>query len=1484
MSSVDRLGSGDAANWESFELRLFQIADTKSVESIAMAVSKLAKESHLTKNHEKALEVIQSLNAKSLSLKRGPLFNKDLQVLIIFALEHHKDIPVERMQGFLEELVGKITPALLNENRVDSLKIFENILEDIYKINPKIIEEPSYQKAVDMLSLKFASWANREKLGYLTIENGRLSLTPDLMKAKHSSSEVAAYLEEQSMNLPHALLETLKMRYKLEQSDYKIMSSPRIGKILEDQAKTKGFEAAIDLLDVMQQEKIQSKKRYAAVADWPVIKETEFLQIIPKVSSPVGMPQPISKIEGSPSILLTMMEPELEETFEVNGLKLTNAEILIMSSVEVSEWAKKMPASEQARLLKHKSFVDNFYQNKICFPYEVCGKKFLITPPTTRYFPKQFLAMSLTGREDVLISKDKRRRGAQEFTEIELQGSKTISSFSTETISLEKAQEIVQEVRRSVSPGSIIPNQPEIVGVHGLISQMPPMSMVGQNAIDSSTDAKYQHLQCVTDVPTKLIPAFQAETELKYETTYEDEKKTTQSIQVFKVRSETFPGSVYKISCSGNDKVTQEYLSNIAEKFSESENNGSLFNFVAHKKEDGSFEYYFVLRKSITAHPHLQQEAIELGTTRPGWLEVLGVRIGKSEETFTDLPDAEYKKLLNRFAVEMKEEALFESIAHSQLTKAGPVRHNLLETSLRALRSDAETSQMFHVVLLKGAKRADDAKALIVNAPQDMKPNFSLTEEEVQKKSIEEIAIAFANEIDDRIQTGKNFGVIIIDAVAFGKCKEIEYLKEHQETLINEFKRITEGDPKKTFKEFLLEQFQANPEMGNFISLFDDHVVNEFLEKPFLVEEIPFHKAIMKVTGEKLAKGKLANMRFADYAYAHTTLIDKKASSEEYLRVKEEMKLLGGTRFNLLPSHDVESDVTILLLKTKIFALLKKGEIEEVSQLLDEQMTPSSSSAVDKIIDQLINWSKEASKLGLDFSILAPGTREKIKESLLKKVASRMIPLLQKQGESYSLQDFSLTTMVIPPEFQSGGKIVPCAFKSFTSPIGTHCAETKTVDLPLVPVGKRIAIIMNGGQAPGVADLVVGAMMAAGPGNQIDVIIHGNEGLIKGESVHVQMKDLPVIQAQGGFPGGTTRKSLRTEKEKALAIRNLQKYDGAIFIGGDGSFRHNKALFLESKVPVYFCIKTIDGDFAVEDADFTLGFYTAIAGYGNMIEEFKSVAKENQEFHFVQVGGRFAGYLAAGTSAVLPETSRPNLSIIPEEIVSNGWNIDALTDHIAKACAKRITIGKDFGVISIAEGVIDVIPEIKLLVEKLKQLEKDDPSTNVVELKVKLKRLIAEEANLLTIVQALSDEDIGFLAKPDPMGRVQVAQIDTYAFLGRLVEKKLKAWQLTPPEGIELSSAKIPKMKGTKSNYDQRSKIAIGRDAENGFKQGLAAVSAALKGLTVDGQKAAIIATSRLREKPIVISTEVKPEGEYISLDHPFLQLRKERALGDLYS
>ena len=89
-------------------------------------------------------------------------------------------------------------------------------------------------------------------------------------------------------------------------------------------------------------------------------------------------------------------------------------------------------------------------------------------------------------------------------------------------------------------------------------------------------------------------------------------------------------------------------------------------------------------------------------------------------------------------------------------------------------------------------------------------------------------------------------------------------------------------------------------------------------------------------------------------------------------------------------------------------------------------------------------------------------------------------------------------------------------------------------------------------------------------------------------------------------------------------------------------------------------------------------------------------------------------------------------------------------------------------------------------------------------------------------------------------------------------------------------------MKGTKSNYDQRSRPAIKKDRSNGLMQGMAAVSAALFGTKIDGQASAIIATSTNKDNVVAISTKVKPGGELISSSHEYVKLRNKNLKIDM--
>ena len=1319
--------------------------------------------------------------------------------------------------------------------------------------------------------------------GYLVIHNGVLSTTSDVVLARSHQVAVKDCISSLDGKIHARSLILLKIRHEGERIEYKTsaMPSSQTSEMLESEAKTHGLAKGVELLEDIQQERIDLGARFGSVDSWPTRRDDTFLHVVPNVQGATPAPAPATRIEERSSVLLTMMEPSLEESMRFDDLTFSNATLLITSKSQIVELAETLPPADGERLIKQKDLVDTYYRSKVYFRHKACGREFIITPPTTRYAPNQFLALSVTGREDILEVAAHRREEriqASQFVDRSLSGrSKTIDSFSTERLSPSDVRLIVARVDSTIIPSSIVPNRSEIRGIHAIISELPANSLVGQNSIDSSTDPLMQHLQCFTDAPCHLIPAFSAPTELKYVTEYEDSSKARQTIEFAQVRSEDFPGTIYKVSCSSSDETTCQVLCDMATQFSNHENNGSLFNVIAHKKENGSYEYYFVLRKSITVHPHLQTRALAMGLTRPGWAEAIGIRIAKTEEAFTAFGDRDYVEFLNTFGVEPRECALFEECARMSLRGVGPLRHNLLETNLKALRSDAETSQMTHAILLSGSKSPLDPLTLITHATSSAKPNIMITALETEDQSFHRVASNVAEQLRVRIESGLNFGVVAVDSKAVAQLTEFKRIQTDQALLIGEFHSL---DPRPSVKEFLLSRpSYSDPEMRQFLSLFNDHNLSLFLQSPIPVDRLNLHQAIMldalKCLREEMAlpPSELPDIRYAEYSYGNTTLTSAPTTTEEYLAKKTEALLLGGSKFNTSPPIEAREHGDQTFIKHQLRPLFhklirghapKEKMIEAIVTILDETV-PKSSIEVKKLMKLVNLWIKDDLQEGRISHAPGFAILDAIETALTKKVAVRMFPIFSKQAESYRLQDLSLTEGSIPPEFQSRGRIVPCSFESYISPYGTRCSESVAVATPVVPVGRRLAVIMNGGQASGVADVAIGALLAAGPENQVDIFIHGNEGLIRGDSIPATLSDLPLLRSQGGFPGGTTRAPLINPDEIAAAQKVLQKYDGVIFIGGDGSFRNNKALFLEAGVPVYFCIKTIDGDFKVEDADLTLGFYTAIEGYGAMIEERRALAKENHEFHFIQVGGRFAGYLAVGTSALLEPSARPNLSIFPEEIEENRWSLAQVITHTAKVCALRIASGKNFGVFTIAEGVIQSLPEIKKIIAKIQELKKTYTFTSGLELKrALLESIVSEqhtdgEISLPEVIEALSDEDIQTLSKPDAIGRIPVAQIDTYALIGRLTQARLAAWHANPAtpfasregpldsireavfsaEPLSLTaveqetflSSPVPGIQGTKSNYDQRSRQALKRDADNGLAQGMCAASAALSGL-----------------------------------------------------
>lgn len=1399
----------------------------------------------------------------------------------------------------------------------------------------------SLEKESDLASV-IASFGDLEKIyktkGFLTVNENKLTVTTDFAEAKKTQQKVKTYLD--SLNSSEQLVENLKMRLWDERLLLSTKSKPSSGitGLLERQNRTHGFMSALTTLGQIQEEKIADKKRYSPVADWPSRKDDKFLHVLPEVKPPVNRPSPVTKVGKHQSVVLNMMEPSLEESISIGSFSVSNGELLLLDVSEIEKLITNLPEEDRQKILKHKKTLDNYYRNKALFTFSTARREFIITEPTTRYTPGQFIAISKTGRKDLLIQAEeaKKKKISSFIQDASTPGIKTIDSFESMSLKREEVRDVLSKVESSIDPFEVVPNRPEIGGIHDILKELPPNSFIGQNSIDASSDSHFQHLQGFVDAPCDLIPAFNAPEQVKFRVKYGADG----AIQCSKIRPNSYPGTIYKFTSTMNDKRTRKFLEKIQDDFLAEKNNGSSFNLVGRKKADGTYEYYFILRKSISSHPELQRQAKEQGTTRPGFCELLGIRIAKSQEAFDSIPDKQYEGILQTFSVENRECHTFEEVAKKQMRTFGKVRHNILEAALKGLRSDAETSKMFHCIQLSGSRTKNSAENLMMQAPDDMVPNIVISSNNSKGKTFDELASEVAEKMLLRQGEGKNYGLVAVDE------NVLETLPEYNRIINN--LRVLKGEyveENSSFKSFLLKHYASEPAMISFILFFSDQEISVLLKDEISRSDIHIHKALLnrslyhmsliRQTLEKQSENKqielilqsnVPNVRFSEYDYGITRLVDMPGERALELVKKREQNilLLGGGEFNIPPKTSAEITGAELFeekgLRLSFSKILsgssdKLKEIDYISQVLFETHNPRSTANVKKIMTQLKKWVKQWTNDPRLERHVSTALLTKIEENLLSKVAQKMLPIYKNKGETYSFKQLSMVPDQIPLEFQDEGQIVPCDFSQYKTPSGVTCCQSSSSSMPLMPTGKKIAIIMNGGQAPGVADVATGVILAAGPENEVSVFVRGNEGLLKGESVKASLKDLPSIKSQGGFPGGTTRFALKNKEDIAKAKNHLKGFDGVVFIGGDGSFRHNKQLFIDAGVPVYFCIKTIDGDFQVEDTDLTLGFYTAVEGYGDMIEERKALGQENNQVHFLQVGGRFSGYLSVGTSALLPESSRPNLSLYPEEITQNKWSLKHVVDMCSKTCALRMIHGKSHGVISVAEGIIQSFPETKKIIKAIKTLKTEGKLPADSDIKTELKRNLskertsANELSLHDILDALSDDDVRILANPDAIGRVPVAKIDTFAMLGRLADKQIHEWKKDPhktfatSKGINVEKnifdqgpltldeeevdlfikAPIPKFMGTKSNYDQRSRLAKKKDYSNGLLQGMTASSAVLGGLSLDGQKAAIIATSIGKNKTIAISTKVTPGGEEIAPDHPFVKKRNNQRQGDIF-
>ncbi|MBN1914591.1 MAG: diphosphate--fructose-6-phosphate 1-phosphotransferase [Parachlamydiales bacterium] len=356
----------------------------------------------------------------------------------------------------------------------------------------------------------------------------------------------------------------------------------------------------------------------------------------------------------------------------------------------------------------------------------------------------------------------------------------------------------------------------------------------------------------------------------------------------------------------------------------------------------------------------------------------------------------------------------------------------------------------------------------------------------------------------------------------------------------------------------------------------------------------------------------------------------------------------------------------------------------------------------------------------------------------------------------------------------------------------------KTVNRPIVTLCKgerkqsaalRVGVVFSGGQAAGGHNVIAGlfdALYEMMPKSVLIGFLGGPSGIIEKKYIEISQEKLSLYRNQGGFDLiGSGRTKIETPEQLEISKKCMEELqlDGLVIVGGDDSNTNAAILaeyFLQNNCStvVIGVPKTIDGDLQNEFIEISFGFDTACKTYAEMIGNIaRDALSAKKYYHFIKLMGRSASHIALECAL----KTHPNAVLISEEVASEKKTLSSITAELADLIEKRAHAGKKYGVILIPEGVIEFIPEIKILITELNALlAQDSPHLEQIDTFSSLSEKISfvtellkpEAANCFVSLPESIQKQL--LLDRDPHGNVQVSKIETEKMFVETVTTELE--------------------------------------------------------------------------------------------------------------
>lgn len=401
----------------------------------------------------------------------------------------------------------------------------------------------------------------------------------------------------------------------------------------------------------------------------------------------------------------------------------------------------------------------------------------------------------------------------------------------------------------------------------------------------------------------------------------------------------------------------------------------------------------------------------------------------------------------------------------------------------------------------------------------------------------------------------------------------------------------------------------------------------------------------------------------------------------------------------------------------------------------------------------------------------------------------------------------------------------------------------------------NVGVILSGGQAPGGHNVISGifdGIKKINPKSKLFGFLGGPGGLVDHKYKELTADIIDEYRNTGGFDiigSGRTKLEEPWQFDKGLEIAKDLGLNALVIIGGDDS-NTNACVLAEyyaaknAGVQVIGCPKTIDGDLKNEMIETSFGFDTATKVYTELIGNIQRDANSAKKYwHFIKLMGRSASHI--GLECALK--TQPNITLISEEVAMRKQTLHEIVDYMAGIIAARAENGDNFGVALIPEGLIEFIPEMKILIGELNDLLAE--GTKTAEIFQGIRRSYRRE----WIAEKISPESAEvFKSLPsgianqltldrDPHGNVQVSLIETEKLLGEMVKARLdemkKAGEFVGKFGTQYHFFGYEGRCAAPSNFDADYCYSLGYTASFLISEGKTGYMSSVRNLTAPAEQ-----------------------------------------------